>query len=210
MVMYYKKITVEKDWVQPILTSNGTLGGSSFAVACSNVNTAAGWINNIAACFDGQTDTGHISNANGIYLPASCEIIIYNPIPLNIKKFTLSQGAGNAKGGLHAGAIYGSDNGSNWVKVGTYSGLTANASTITEYINLPNNTGYYKYTKIANTTGGTNGVVVKEITLTATQKVEKWTECAKSEYDQLPDAQKYTENVYMIPTKKGNYIAKVV
>lgn len=203
--------TVISNFTQPVLSSAGTLGGSSFAVACSNVNTAAGWINNIAACFDGQTDTGHISNANGIYLPASCEIIIYNPIPLNIKKFTLSQGAPNAYGGLHAGAIYGSDNGSNWVKVGTYSGLTANASTITEYINLPNNTGYYKYHKIANTTGGTHGVVIKEITLTATQKTGTVTskEVSKAEFNQLPDTQKYIENVYMIPTKKGNYIAKV-
>lgn len=203
--------TVISNFTQPILSSAGTLGGNSFAVKCSDVNTAAGWCNNIAACFNGKTDTGHISNANGIYLPATSEIIIYNPIPLNIKKFTLSQGAANAPGGLHAGTIYGSDNGSNWVEVGTYSGLTANASTITEYINLPNNTGYYKYYKIANTTGGTNGVVVKEITLTATQKTGTVTskEVLKAEFDQLPDKQKYIENVYMIPTKKGNYIAKV-
>ena len=203
--------TVISDFTQPVLTSNGTLGGNSFAVACSEVNTAHGWVNNIAACFDGKTDTGYISNANGIYLPATSEIIIYNPVPLNIKKFTLSQGPANSYGGLHAGTIYGSDNGINWLKVGTYSGLTANASTITEYINLPNNTGYYKYTKIANTTGGTHGVVVKEITLTATQKTGtvKLSEVTKAEFDQLPDTQKYIENVFLIPTKKGNYIAKV-
>lgn len=202
--------TVISNFTQPILSSAGTLGGSSFAVKCT-ANIVPGHITNIAACFNGQTDTGHISNANGIYLPATSEIIIYNPIPLNIKKFTLSQGAANAKGGLHAGTIFGSDNGINWVEVGTYSGLTANASTITEYINLPNNTGYYKYYKIANTIGGSNGVVVKEITLTATQKTGTVTlnEVTKAEYDQLPDKQKYTENVYMIPTKKGNYIAKV-
>ena len=32
MIKYYKKVAVEKDFTQPILTSNGILGGDSFAV----------------------------------------------------------------------------------------------------------------------------------------------------------------------------------
>ena len=32
MAKYYKKVTVERAWEQPVLTSNGTLGGSSFVV----------------------------------------------------------------------------------------------------------------------------------------------------------------------------------
>ena len=197
------------NFTQPILSSAGTLGGNSFAVALY-ATTVAGHLTNISTCFNGQTDTNNVSNTNGIYVPASCEIVIYNPIPLNIKKFILSQGAPNAYGGLHAGTIYGSNDGVNWQVVGTYSGLTANASTITEYINLPNNTGYYKYYKIANTTGGTHGVVVKEITLTATQKVEKWVECTKVEYDQLSADKKCIKNVYLAPKIKNiNYMANV-
>ncbi len=203
-----KKGAEVMNFTQPILSSAGTLGGNSFAVALY-ATTVAGHLTNISTCFNGQTDTNNVSNTNGIYVPASCEIVIYNPIPLNIKKFILSQGAPNANGGLHAGTIYGSDNGINWVKIATYSNLTANASTITEYINLPN-TGYYKYYKIANTTGGTHGVVVKEITITATQKVEKWVECTKVEYDQLSADKKCIKNVYLTPKIKNiNYMANV-
>ena len=204
MVKYYKKVTIENDFTQPILTSNGTLGGNKFAVG---INVTQHHIN-IWTCFNGQTDTGYITPDNGIYTPATVEITIYNPIPLNIKKFTLSQGSTNASGGLHAGTIYGSNDGANWVKVGTYSGLTAQGSTITEYINLPSNNAYYKYHKISNTEGGYNGVVLKEITITATQKVETWQECTKEEYDTLSSSNRHIENRYMSNVSK-KYLKKV-
>ena len=195
---YLKKTITETAWTQPILSANGTLGGNKFAVG---INVTQHYIN-IWTCFNGQTDTGHITPDNGIYTPATVEITIYNPIPLNIKKFTLSQGSTNASGGLHAGTIYGSNDGANWVKVGTYSGLTAQGSTITEYINLPNNNAYYKYHKISNTEGGYNGVVVKEITLTATQKTETWTAGTPSDYDVI------VPQVHSIDTPK--YLKKTV
>ena len=47
-------------------------------------------------------------------------------------------------------------------------------------------------------------------TLTLPLKTEKWQECTKAEYDQLPDAQKYIKDVYLAPKIKNiNYMANV-
>ena len=40
MAKYYKKVAVERAWEQPVLTSNGTLGGNSFAVSGEHIKQA--------------------------------------------------------------------------------------------------------------------------------------------------------------------------
>ena len=179
---YSNKKTVEKAWTQPIMSSssdNGTLGGNKFA--CTLEGAVSGY-GNPYVLFNGS-GSASVTGTTAFYGSASAIITLYNPAPLNITQLTLQQGGSNANGGLHSGTIYGSNDGSNWVHVADYSGLTANAGLITEYINLHDNVEFYKYYQIRNTTGGTHGVVLSEITITATQKVEAWQECTKEEYN---------------------------
>lgn len=201
---YLKKVStiIEIQFQQPLMSSssdNGTLGGSKFA--CTLQGAVSGY-DNPYLLFNGS-GSASISATTAYYGSATTTITLYNPIPLNITQLTLQQGGSNAYGGLHSGTVYGSNDNINWVYIADYSGLTANAGLITEYINLQDNTEFYKYYQIRNTTGGTHGVVLSEITITATQKIQTVTskEVTKAEFDQLPDAHKYIENV--------NYIAKV-
>ena len=200
---YLNKKTVEKAWTQPIMSSNsdnGTLGGSKFA--CTLEGAVSGY-GNPYVLFNGS-GSASVTGTTAFYGSASAIITLYNPTPLNITQLTLQQGGSNANGGLHSGTIYGSNDGSNWVHVADYSGLTANAGLITEYINLQDNAEFYKYYQIRNTTGGSNGVVLSEITITATQKVEAWQECTKEEYNDSLGYYKKIEKDWTQPILKSS------
>ena len=102
-------------FVQPILTKNGTLGGSSFAVSAnSEVNAPrAAW-----HAFDGlpEDSTGELyiwhSGQGGPWWYK-----IYNPIPILITNIHIANGTFTNHMGLKAGSISGSNDNSTWTKI---------------------------------------------------------------------------------------------
>lgn len=139
---------ITKNFIQPILTANGTLGGDYFAVATSNAPSSA---YDIWKAFDGDNSTYWITDSSGL----NSTITIYNPIALNITQLTYMLSPGH----LHynapeEGIISGSNDGTTWTQVGTYS-IPYNTNVV-KTIDLSSNTEYYKYYKwqITNSASG--------------------------------------------------------
>ena len=122
-------------WSQPILGSNGTMGGSSFAVASS-----AG---SAYSAFDGNG--GSYTN----YMNVNNWISWYNPDPLKISKVVLT--ASGASYMPRAGRLEYSDDNANWATAVTWS----NSSSQNPFtINV--DAYHHKYWRIYVTTKGTN------------------------------------------------------
>lgn len=184
MVRYYKKITVEKAWTQPIATTYngsdvnsafGVLGGDSFAVLGDSYWDTRTYL---WKAFDGQvtpTNTAYWQTGAG----GNHWVKWYNPIALkvsSIKIYNISATSYNVAGG----SIYGSDDGVNWELLRTFTGnQTASA---VQNITVSAN---HKYGKIEFT--NTSQLSIKELQIIATTLEHKWVECSKSEYDQLTD-----------------------
>ena len=153
-------------WIQPVLSANGTMGGNSFAVSSNRTQLSGSDVyrafddlafNNIALFHTEQgVTTGYID--------------IYNPIPLNITNFKIyNQDVANRASS--AGIIYGSDNGSDWTQITTYTNSVQTVND-TWNISLSSNTKYYKYYRIESTAGGSDPYwTISEIKITATQQL---------------------------------------
>ena len=171
---YYKY--VYEDWEQPVLTANGTMGGDSFAVS-SNVSQYSG--NDVYYLFNGNTTTSFHSTS-GV---TTGYIDLYNHNPLKITNILVnnqnaSQSANRAS---TAGNIYGSNNGSDWELITSY---TNTVQGINEQwnIDLSSNTKGYKYYRIESTEGSTGGYwTIGELTITAQE--QHVTESTKDDYD---------------------------
>ena len=156
MLIEYGKINTSNtyvNWTQPKLTSNGTLGGDSFAIY-STVRTSSSDNNNAYIFFDGVTtqNTGmQITNSNGY-------LIFYNPIPLKVSNLTLYSRSGLV---ISKYTLSGSNDNSNWTTIGSY-----NTNTNTNWSQDINNNNSYKYYKI-DLSGNSNNVLI-EIDITAT------------------------------------------
>ena len=195
MAKYYKKVTIEKDWIQPVLTSNGTLGGNSFAVGgVSNRESTS----NFYKMFDKKTDdyVQFFDNTDNY-------ITFYNPDRLKISSFTISYYSGT-----HMSAtLYGSNDNKNWTKI-----VDFNHTNNTQQTTISNPVGYL-YHKIANIDGhGNNGsgsliiADICEITINATYEHTVWQPCTKEEYDNLPaDQRKIITDVYSIFSRNKYY-----
>ena len=153
-------------WTQPALSANGTMGGNSFAVSSNRTQYSAC---DVYGAFDGSTvdDNKLFHTEQGV---TTGYIDIYNPIPLNITNFTIWN-QGNANRASSAGVIYGSDNGSDWIQITTYTNSVQTASGTWD-IDLSSNTKYYKYYRIESASGGSDSYwTIKEIKITATQQL---------------------------------------
>lgn len=140
---------ITKNFIQPILTANGTLGGDYFAVATSNAPSSS---YDIWKAFDGDNSTYWITDSSGL----NSTITIYNPIALNITQLTYMLSPGH----LHynapeEGIISGSNDGTTWTQVDTYS-IPYNTNVV-KTIDLSSNTGYYKYYKWQITDSASGG-----------------------------------------------------
>ena len=173
---YYKEIITP--FVQPILTSNGTLGGDSFAVASNNFpwnNTALHYM-----WFDGQTG----QNGNGTSHRGGGYSIIYNPIPIKITSVIADAGY---SGDWFDVVFYGSDDGQNWEQICYIGhGLRTKCD-----VNSPK---FYNYYKIYNQSGFGHdghgyGGGVAELHITATQR--EIIETTKDDYDYYIDIPVY-------------------
>lgn len=144
-------------FTRPNLSSNGTMGGSSFACSASTENSQyPAW-----KAFEGITTT------TSSWIPTTTNTGIlnfYNPQALKITSLTIQFYGGTRI--AKTGTIDGSNNGSSWTTIKSWD----NTNKDTTYtINMSNNTNYYKYYRI-NVTGGWNpgyacGII--EVTMTA-------------------------------------------
>ena len=159
-------IPVERNWTQPILTANGTMGGSSFAVS-TNV-TQVDSSHDVYKAFDGVTTTsgGDFHSAQG---STTGYIDIYNPVPLKITNFKIyNQPFANRASS--AGNIYGSNDGTNWILITTYTNSDQGSGDVWD-ISLSLNTNSYNYYRLESTAGAPSGDgywVINEIEITAT------------------------------------------
>ena len=202
IIEYYKYI--DSEFVQPALSSNGTMGGTSFAV---NGITNGGVPNfgrgtAYGACYP-QTGSFNTYSKGGAPYSA---IILYTPNPTLITSFTYSA-VWTWAGGVHTSFFASNDN-NNWATLypSTYLGEG------TQTINLTNSTRYKYYKLNVQTTGGGShdGINISGVRLFGTERtVEKGTE---NDYDftrttQIINAIKNAENkLFAVKSyEKGQY-----
>lgn len=151
-----------QEFVQPVLTSNGTLGGDSFAVA-GNTDTYN--------AFDGATSGAYASRAT------NDTVIVYSPNPLCLTNVHL-----NAYSYLHC--VYGLQevlcadtlDGEREVVFSQNIGEHAAERTYS----FPNNTRYAKYWFITYASTGSGGYAIYEYQLTGTEQIT--VEATKDDY----------------------------
>ena len=138
-------------WVRPNLTSNGILGGNSFAVS-------------------GFTDAWKcVDNSDSTYclIPRNQTYTFYNPTPLNVTLVNfIFTGTGSVS---RASSGQASNDGSSWTNLNyTYNannqGVVKNIS-----INITNN-NFYKYYRFSIYTTPSSGVNVTDIQITAKEQ----------------------------------------
>ena len=144
---------VEKGFVRPNLSANGVLGGSSFAVSGTQYFQNYDYY----LAFDGSSSTGTF------FSTSAHDIIFYNPTPIKVTAlvFTFLSEIMTT-----AGIIYGSNDGSTWAFIKSYT----NSST-TLSVDMSSNTNYYKYYKNSVTASNSDGYsygIIYEIEITAT------------------------------------------
>lgn len=156
----------EFDFVTPTLSSNGTMGGSTFAVQAiaerDNSDTYRAY-----RMFDGNTSTSWCAYASAF--TGAVWFTFYNPIPLKVSTI-LCHGYVNGTSGynIKSGTVYGGNDNSTWDTVCTYSNLSGANALITV-----NSTKYYNYYKVYIAGNqGSNQVWIDEVTITATYLAE--------------------------------------
>lgn len=182
---YYKYIY--QDWTQPVLTTNGVMGGNSFAVS-TNVAQYSG--SSAYHLFDNSSATNFHSNKG----TTTGHIDLYNPKPLIITNIVMNNQTGNANRASSAGTVYGSDNGSSWEKIKEYTNSVQDGSASWS-IDLSSNKKGYNYYRIESTSGGSGGYwVIGGLNITA-QEREKIGGTAESA-DYYVDTNKYCNLTY--------------
>ena len=130
------QLKTEKKWIQPVLTSNGTIGGDSFAVIGSTNYAGGYW-----AAFDNNPATRWHSNGG---MPQW--MVMYNPEPLRLKKFIITTSNDGGHKGVTAGAVLGSNDNATWEHICDWTNnVTAQGATWEIVVNSQK---YYKYHKL--------------------------------------------------------------
>lgn len=156
-------------WEQPVLTSNGTLGGNSFAVEATDAHSSYPVYN----AFDGNISTHWLTNSDASsQFPVS--LVFYNPISLNVTNLKITnRGGGNTY--PTNGAIYGSNTNSNYELVSTFTNSVGGINSSWD-IHLSSNSKYYRYYKIEFTGGSFTSSYnfgFANLEITATQNIRK-------------------------------------
>lgn len=183
MVKYYKKVTVDKDWIQPVLTANGVIGADNTDVMA------------IARISTGGTEYGNPYNAtdsagfNQQHLNGG--LIIDFKKPIYIRSLTFS--GASIWSMPYKWTLYVSNDNTNYTSIGQFSAVPC-------IINLPQK---YRYIKMIVNNAWTNGAHyfwgVANLKITGMSSTVAWQECTRDEYDQLPDDdRKIVTNIYSI------------
>lgn len=161
-------VVIESLWTQPVLTANGTLGGNGFAVNAGGLSQGKAYY-----AFNGVGETSQssccVTNNKGY-------IEFYNPIPLKLQSIQMYDFVSNVSYRCEEGIIYGSNDGTNWDTLTTFTQPSSTGTgNLLPVINV-NSNATYKYFKIKNEksgTGGTSGAwVLPEIIISATTYIE--------------------------------------
>lgn len=139
---YYKY--AYRDWVQPVLTANGTLGVNSFAVYCNSNTSYPPFY-----AFDNNSSTFATTSNN--------DFIIYSKNALNITAISFTNRGSSYV--FKGGEIYGSNDGEDWKLIQTVSG---------DSWDLSSNTEYYNYYKIVQTVSANWQII--QFTITAMEQ----------------------------------------
>lgn len=125
--------TGEKAFVQPVLAANGTLGGSSFAVAGSSL-----WDGDYWWAFDNDAATRWHSSGG---MPQW--MTIYNPEPLKLRKLTITTSSNSGHKGITAGSVLGSNDNVSWETIAGFSNSVTDGGAT---FDIPVNSGkFFKY-----------------------------------------------------------------
>lgn len=168
---YYKYVTVDTSFVRPNLSNYGTMGGNSFACTCSSVYSSSyGW-----KAVDGNSGT----NWETAMYVHNGTLTIYNPDALKVSQVTLTSTGGYRPSNW---SLQGSNDNSNWITLGTYSGYADNA-----VLNV-NTSDYYKYLRInAPGTASNYSVRIYEFLITAVYQTVSIQESTEDDYDFYED-----------------------
>jgi hypothetical protein len=166
---YWKYVQTKSTFPNPTLSSNGTLGGSSFAVSAASQHQGyAPW----KAFADGWDVIWH--SAGGL----PCWYIFYNPVPLQISYVQILN---DPEVGCGGGQFQGSNDGSNWNYICDFSCPVGAGGT---WGFSPNNSTPYKYFRFWFTSSWYSSfIVIRRITLTSQSVVTTVVEGTESDYD---------------------------
>lgn len=174
--IYYKY--QYKNFTRPNITSNGTMGGSSFACTQTNLYESE------YAClaFDGSNTTQWTNNGN------TGSITFYNPNPLNITKLTVMNGctSGYVRP-ISSGELLGSNDGTNFTSIKTFTNSVTGLKA-TWNIDLSSNKNFYKYHRLS-VKGDGSYARITELSITAQERTV--TNGSKNNYDFFETVDKY-------------------
>lgn len=147
----------EVTWEQPTISTDGVMGGSTFAC------TAKAEYQPAYNMFDKNDNTSWGAYSSAFY--GDVWFSFYNPIPLKVTLLNLYRGnySYNAKSGI----VYGCNDNQNWVELKSFTDKTgANVS-----IDMSDNNSFYYYYKVYIASNqGNNQIWIDGVTITAKYK----------------------------------------
>lgn len=160
---YYKYADVL--WEQPILTSNGTMGGDSFACDQSNYYESANEPAQLAFyVFNGTNDNEW--QCNGVNTNSWYWISWYSPDPIKISQIIVTNAEANYV--VKDWILQGCNDNSSWVDLA--SGVNTNTSMDGNWVISvsENNRKSFKYHRIYCKPNSSTAIMIDELTITAT------------------------------------------
>lgn len=139
---YFAQGSNIETWTQPTLTSNGTLGGDSFAVYSSRQYTANYYA---YKAFDGNSTTNWLINTANV--PTKVDLDFYNPNPINVTNIEITNRSGYDTYATKAD-VYGSFDNVNFTLLASVENSTATTALAKWNIDLSSNNKYYTYYRI--------------------------------------------------------------
>lgn len=192
---YYKY--VYNDWTQPVLTSNGTMGGTSFACSQSAYYSDTSETAQYAFyAFDGVTaDSGHEWQINSVSTSSYYWISWYNPKPLKISKIKVLNSQANYV--VKNWNLQVSSDNKTWTTIASgtntvTAGLTSWTITVPATSQVAS-----KYYRLYVSPNNATALMIKELTITATEQTVIEGDC--NDYD-------YKEAVYSLYKSGGGII----
>lgn len=152
---YFKTVNVDavtKTFSQPTLSSEGTMGGGSFAVSASANSDG----NGVYSVFDSSTSTYWRSGTSSEWIQ------FYNPNRLKVTRIKWGYFYSYPK----SGTVQGSANGSSWTTLKSWTNSSASDFTITL-----STTGFYKYYRINISSVNRDVIHCANLAITATEEV---------------------------------------
>lgn len=129
---------------RPNLSSNGTLGGNSFAVYASDY---------YSKCYpycavDGVNITSY-KNGNQWLSQDGVDFIFYNPVAIKVSSLNIKGGYGSTyRYRAYQGTVSASNTNSNYTQIGSWSVSSTTDATASITVSLSSNNNYYKYYKL--------------------------------------------------------------